>query len=432
MKLERISFLNFRQYEQEEIIFPNSNFIVLLGANGSGKTTVLDGIAMCLSHVVGRLTSPKDEYNIEYSIESSDIQNGKTNSKVLSKIINENKKINISVSKSVDQRKTTYNFDPKNPFKKIKDDILINQVSSLPLIVYYRANRTFKIKNNTRPISYYAKLLNGYRNSNQLHTSAFSSFENWILKQESIENEKKIELKDFNFNLSTLHPVRIAIEKFMTELNENIYTNFRGKRKSDSNFNYGNFVIGELLINKGEDTIKISQLSSGEKSLISLVADIAVRLTILNTESPESLAGSGLVLIDEIEMHLHPKWQRNLIPALRKVFPNIQFITTTHSPQIISSVSDSDIIILANKSHFSASSNPLGRDSNGILEEIFETVSRPEEVEELISDIFEAINIKKLNEAEIKINSLRYKISKNDPILKRIESILERIKLIES
>jgi len=387
---------------------------------------------MCISHIVGRLTSPKDEYYIQYSIESKDILNGKTNSVFTTELLYDNQPVKISVTKEIDKRGNKFEFDPKFPFKAIKDDLLKNKVSELPLLVYYRANRSFKIKDDSKSGSYYAKQLNGYRFSTTLNTSAFSPFEKWILTKENIENEKKIELKDFDFSMPALKVIRNAVESFMTELHENSFSSFRGKRKEDSNFDYGNSTIGELVIKKGDETIMISQLSSGEKSVISLVADLAVRLSILNKESSKALRGNGIVLIDELDMHLHPKWQRNLIPALKKVFPNVQFIATTHSPQIISRISDKDIIILSNKKHFSASSNPLGRDSNGILEEIFDTVSRPKEVETLLSKIFSNLNKENLSETEEMIGQLETQVAKNDPVLKKIDSIKERIKLLNS
>lgn len=432
MKLKKIFLKNFRQYEKEEIVLPNSSFIVIIGINGAGKTTLLDGISMCISHIVGRLTSPKDEYYIQYSIESKDILNGKTNSAFTSELSYDNQPIKITVTKEIDKIGNKFDFEPKYPFKVIKEDLLKNAVSELPLLVYYRANRSFKIKDDSKSGSYYAKQLNGYRFSTTLNTSAFSPFEKWILTKENIENEKKIELKDFDFSMPALKVIRKAVESFMTELHENSFSSFRGKRKEDSNFDYGNSTIGELVIKKGDETIMISQLSSGEKSVISLVADLAVRLSILNKESSNALSGNGIVLIDELDMHLHPKWQRNLIPALKKVFPNVQFIATTHSPQIISRISDKDIIILSDKKHYSASSNPLGRDSNGILEEIFDTVSRPKEVETLLSNIFSKLSKENISETKEMIRQLETQVAKNDPVLKKIESIRERIKLLNS
>ncbi len=433
MKVNEVTLHNFRQFEKETITFPDSNFITVLGANGSGKTTILDGIAMCLSHIVGKLTSPKDQYNISYSINTKDIQNGQTKSKFISQIDFDEKIIKIEVSKEINQKGNSFDFEPENPFRELRNSLLNKSIESkLPLIVFYRANRTFSIKNDTNPSSYFAKPLNGYRFALNKDTSAFTPSENWFLKEESIENEKKVELQSFDFKSASLVPVRKAIEKFLSAIGSDFYTNFRGKRSDDSNFHYGDSGIGELLIDKGDETIKLNQLSSGERAVISLVLDISIRLTMLNSNSKNSLDQTGIVLIDEIEMHLHPKWQRNLIPALKLVFPNIQFIATTHSPQVLSRVSDSDIIILSDKTHYSASSNPLGRDSNGILEEIFLTESRPEEVENIISNIYTSLDNSEIEEVNSLIEKLTSMIASNDPVLKRINSIKERLNILKS
>ncbi len=434
MKIKKISLTNFRQYKSEEIEFPESNFIVCIGINGSGKTTVLDGIAMCLSHLIGRLTSQKDEYQIQYSIGLKDILNGQTESKVSLDMIFEGKNLNITVSKEIDQKGNSFKINPEKPVRPIREKLLLNSIENLPILVYYRANRSFFIKDNVKSGSYYNNLLNGYRFTMDNNTSAYSPFQNWIISQEGIENEKKIEKKDFNYELKSLIPIRRAVERFLTLLSDNRFINLRGRRKEDSNFNYGNELSGELIIDKNNDTVKLSQLSSGERALISIVVDIAVRLTILNNASAESLEGKGIVIIDELEIHLHPKWQRNIIPALKDVFPKIQFITTTHSPQIISSVSNNEILVLENKTHFSLSSNPLGRDSNGILEEVFETYSRPREVDKLISQIFRDIDdsnhdTKSFSE---KIKNLKELVADDDPILSRIDSIRTRIKILNS
>jgi predicted ATP-binding protein involved in virulence len=101
-----------------------------------------------------------------------------------------------------------------------------------------------------------------------------------------------------------------------------------------------------MTITKQGQELIINQLSDGEKCLLAMVGDLARRLAIANPSLPDPLQGSGVVLIDEIELHLHPKWQREIIPALTRTFPNCQFIVTTHSPQVISQVKPEGIYIL--------------------------------------------------------------------------------------
>ncbi|MNN17561.1 hypothetical protein D3C81_1307520 [compost metagenome] len=86
--------------------------------------------------------------------------------------------------------------------------------------------------------------------------------------------------------------------------------------------------------------LKVSQLSDGIRNMLALVGDIAYRCYKLNTHHGDkaALLTHGIVMIDEIDMHLHPEWQQTVLPDLQKAFPNIQFIVTTHSPQVLSSI----------------------------------------------------------------------------------------------
>lgn len=81
-------------------------------------------------------------------------------------------------------------------------------------------------------------------------------------------------------------------------------------------------------------------MSDGEKCTIALFGDLARRMALANPNKDNPLDGEGIVLIDEIELHLHPLWQRRILNVLKKVFPNIQFIVSTHSPQVLGEADD--------------------------------------------------------------------------------------------
>ena len=101
-----------------------------------------------------------------------------------------------------------------------------------------------------------------------------------------------------------------------------------------------------LLIDKGDQSFDISQLSDGERSFLALICDLGRRLALANPELTNPLLGAGVVLIDELELHLHPKWQREVRDKLLATFPNVQFIATTHSPFIIQSMKPGELINL--------------------------------------------------------------------------------------
>ena len=105
------------------------------------------------------------------------------------------------------------------------------------------------------------------------------------------------------------------------------------------------------------------------------MTDLARRLAIANPWLGENaLEGEGIILIDEIDLHLHPQWQRRVLPALTQTFPNCQFIVTTHSPQVLSEVPGESVFILENGKLLDYSPHTRGRDSNSILSEIFNRV----------------------------------------------------------
>jgi predicted ATP-binding protein involved in virulence len=101
-----------------------------------------------------------------------------------------------------------------------------------------------------------------------------------------------------------------------------------------------------LLVDKEGSSLDLSQLSDGERAFLALICDLGRRLILANPLLPNPLLGAGVVLIDELELHLHPKWQREVSQKLRRTFPNIQFIATTHSPFIIQSLQPGELINL--------------------------------------------------------------------------------------
>ena len=95
-----------------------------------------------------------------------------------------------------------------------------------------------------------------------------------------------------------------------------------------------------MTVSKNGMEQNVNQLSDGEKCTLALFGDLARRISIANPHMQNPLEGKGIVLIDEIELHMHPSWQRKVLTTLKSVFPNIQFIITTHSPQILGGVDD--------------------------------------------------------------------------------------------
>jgi len=187
-----------------------------------------------------------------------------------------------------------------------------------------------------------------------------------------------------------------------------------------------------MLVDKDGVEISLDQLSDGEKNLIALVGDIARRLAIANPNSKRPLSGEGVVLIDEIDLHLHPSWQRLMVPQLQKAFPNCQFIITTHSPQVLSHVAPESIFLLNNEQgHFTYSKaiESFGQNSDRILEDLLHVDSRPPEQKKQLHDLFLLIQSGELTTAKFKLKELSDLIG-DDPELVKANVLIKRKELI--
>ena len=150
--------------------------------------------------------------------------------------------------------------------------------------------------------------------------------------------------------------------------------------------------------------MSVLQLSQGEKSLLALVADIARRLVLLNPTASNPLDGTGIVLIDEIDLHLHPSWQQKVIIRLEETFPNIQFIVTTHSPQVCHTKKSESIWLLKDGKKYKAPKGVKGAVSSWVLKNLFLVDERPEnEITELLKRYKELVYDDKYHCEEAKV-----------------------------
>lgn len=145
-------------------------------------------------------------------------------------------------------------------------------------------------------------------------------------------------------------------------------------------------------------------MSDGEKCTLALFGDLARRLAIANPTLENPLEGVGVVLIDEVELHMHVSWQRKVVNVLKETFPNIQFIITTHSPQVLGEInSDFNVFSLRKEEDdivCEKFQNYFGLDTNSILEEAFHTSSLNEKVRESVCQMYDCIDRKDFEQAE--------------------------------
>ena len=182
-----------------------------------------------------------------------------------------------------------------------------------------------------------------------------------------------------------------------------------------------------MKIDKGDISLNVSQMSDGEKCTMALLGDLARRLALANPTLANPLLGEGIVLIDEIELHMHPSWQRKILRVLRETFPNIQFIVTTHSPIVLSEADENYNIFFMRRDENEIKVHQMhqlnGYDANAVLEQFMGTRATNLETEKYIKSIYRAIEHGDYVTAEEKIAKLAEMTSEShqDVIMARME-----------
>jgi predicted ATP-binding protein involved in virulence len=260
-------------------------------------------------------------YSRKSKSKADDIKNG-ADSSILEILVDHNHK-SFEWSKSIELREDK-SFGVSDSIGLVN---LINEIIpsyspdfGIPLVLCYPVNRSvldisldLSDTLNSTPLKAFDDSLTGTQ-------VGFDEFFRWFRSLEDLENEERRDAPEYRDH--RLEAVRKALPKFMPE-----FTNLRIRRSPL-----------RMTVFKQDKKLIINQLSDGEKCLLAMVSDLARRLAIANPGLSDPLQGEGIILIDEIELHFHPQWQRGILPTLSSTFPNCQFIVSTHSPQIVSDV----------------------------------------------------------------------------------------------
>jgi predicted ATP-binding protein involved in virulence len=191
------------------------------------------------------------------------------------------------------------------------------------------------------------------------------------------------------------------------------------------------FEEGRVIVEfKGDRSIPFEHLSDGQRTLLGLFCDIARRAAILNPhfEGEANEKTSGVVLIDELDLHLHPRWQMNIIDNLQKTFPNIQFICTTHSPILLRSIEKEKIIILENGKQSDLDFYTKGRDINSILYDLMGVPKRTQEYENKVDNLFGYLEDENIEKSEELLIELKKDYGERDSIVQEAQILLDMIK----
>ncbi|MFL1807918.1 AAA family ATPase [Plesiomonas shigelloides] len=426
----------------------NSNVTVFMGNNGSGKTSILRGLATSLSWFVARVRSesgsgsPIPELVIKNGLNSAAIDINVFEHRYgqvedgSAKVRDENY-FSWRIAKSRKGRKGELKSELSGASTladHYRKRISTNDSASLPLIAFYSTERVvIEIPLKIRTKHSFLQL-DGYDNALSQGVD-FRRFFEWFREREDTENESGLsddvleqlksvlaqdeetwnKLREMKASSKDrqLTAVRSAIECFMPG-----FTNLRVRRKPRLH----------MSIDKNGETFDVAQLSQGEKSLMALIGDIARRLAVMNPHLDNPLHGDGIVLIDEVDMHLHPKWQRMLIKNLTTTFPNCQFVLTTHSPLVISE-SKNVLGYLINEDDVTRLPSLYGEDANSVLLSVMDTDVRNAEVNERLGDLLDAIHDSDINRAKDLLASLEAELPASNLELSKAKLLLRKKEL---
>jgi predicted ATP-binding protein involved in virulence len=424
MNIEKLEITNFRGFQgKQKTINFSSKINVFVGVNGAGKTSILDLLAIFLNQFSTKLSGTSNR-EIEYTLNQLDININEKEiiSKIYIKpILNYIPNPFFEFDKEIlfweiirDFEGSRSNYQQLNRYIKIYQDLLLkNSNYSIPIFKYFQSQRITneKHKHFISKKRYLVEQFKAYDDAFDKNME-FDEFIQWFIEEENIENREKIAHKDFNYENPNLRIIRKALKIFFSEFKNDKYTNLRVE---DRTIMSKMSEKSSLVIDKNANTYNLKQLSDGEKNLILIVSDIAHRLSIANPNTQDALNGEGIILIDEIDLHLHPVWQREVIPCLLKTFPNLQFITTTHSPQVLSNINPENIYIIEDFNFIELTPNTFGNDSNTILWDIFGVSERPEHTKAKLEKLYEIIEEDdKQDEAKNLLDELTLQLGDNN------------------
>lgn len=344
MRIDHLHIHNFKGFEDRSFDFPRSldspalgSFHVLIGENGSGKSTALDALAVALG--IWHVASPSAGWR---SIEPEEarlirVQEGDQVR------FDPSPSPGISVQGQIDGRSLRWTRENKefssktvntgakealDAIKSMLDRALSEKGVTLPVVAYYGAGRAWLAGRDRK----------GTKDIDLKKTSRFDAYYHSLdgqIRHQSINRWFLFETVE-NFQRGEKRTSTLAVEEAVLSCVPGATRlRFDGDRK-------------EIVLAIGESEVPFYSLSDGQRSMVSMVADIAIKAVTLNPHLGENAAkeSAGVVLIDELDLHLHPKWQREVVEHLRKAFPCIQFIGTTHSPFVIQSARPGEVISL--------------------------------------------------------------------------------------
>lgn len=411
LSIKSIELKNYRGFGTLSLNF-SERVTCFAGINGSGKSTALDAVVLCLSWIIARIKGPKGNGIVVRK--ELDIKRDCLNGYVKSSFVFNGKGISITQSfceKGERPEMQSDYSDLASVFDYVNNQKHENpNTFTLPVMVCYATNRSvLDIPSRIRQHHDFDQF-SAYDNATESKVN-FRGFFEWFREREDIERDEWGKRGGTEYRDWQLEAVRNAIQKAMP--------------------GYGELHVQRLpqfmMIKKGNVEMPINVLSDGEKCVLSLVGDLACRLAMANPVG-NPLEGSGIVLIDEIDLHLHIALQRQIVRILTNTFPNCQFIITTHSPQILGELQPSEIRLLSDFCVLPTPTQSYGLDSASVIAKLMgdskNDYSKNDEIQSMTKEIGDLISKGQYEEAYKTLEEMNNKTHGSTPDSVRIMTIL--------
>lgn len=344
MLIKSLRLQNFKRFEDETYQF-QTQFTVMIGENATGKTSILEGLSIFAGAFLLGFGNATKRHIKQSEVRKKLLTVGEVDTlepqyptivsgsallpSALSLEHSSDQLVSWSRELSGNKNKTT-RVNAKNIADIGKRSAKLaheGQEVHLPLLAYYGTGRLWDKKSEGQLSKPDSRDI-GYRDCLDPQSN-HALFEKWFSRLEIAGLQKK---KEYGVVEAVRSTVKQCIPGCM-------------------HF-YFDIALGELVVElENQGTICFSDLSDGYRNMLAIVADITHRAARLNPQFGKDVAKEiyGVVLIDEIDLHLHPKWQRRVVDDLKSAFPKLQFIATTHSPFIIQSMQAGEVIDLSSE-----------------------------------------------------------------------------------
>jgi predicted ATP-binding protein involved in virulence len=422
MNLTRLRIENLRAFDGAEFEFsPGMNLLV--GVNGVGKSTVLDALRILLSHVPPKFSASRGK-KLPFEIDDIQVRRHTLTAELTFNFggvpfiyeVKKNRSPYVANRKRTGQVRgqakdtpDTFEWKPE-PRKVLKT---FRRIDEQPLAIYFSPRRSIPSMRKPSALSVAGERAAAYADALSHRELLLREFAEWWLSR-----ERQAKKNNAPSLLRPLESLKVAAHTFLKS-----YTNLRAATKEKGI---------TLLVNKGRTVLDVRQLSDGERGVLALVLDLARRLALANPKLKDPTHdGKAIVLIDELDLHLHPQWQRTIVQRLEKAFPNCQFIATTHSPQIVGAVEPEKIYILQPGSKPFQPDQSLGMDTNWLLKYLMGTEERDPEFRQELEEIRKLIDDEEdYEQAQRRLDKLKAEIG-DFPELTRLQTRIDRFTLLE-